>query len=124
MMRIFIEDSFDAAHYLPHVPEKHKCRRMHGHTYRIRIEFSCKMDHSKGWLVDYAVVKPLWQMIHTRLDHTVLNEIMLNPTCELIASHIATELQSLLDRLGPGKPVTVTRIELRETMNCGVVWEV
>ena len=28
---------FDAAHFLPHVPEDHKCRRMHGHTYRVRL---------------------------------------------------------------------------------------
>jgi len=35
---VFIEDSFDSAHWLPNVHEDHKCRRMHGHTYRIRID--------------------------------------------------------------------------------------
>ena len=25
---------FEAAHFLPHVPQGHKCRRMHGHSFR------------------------------------------------------------------------------------------
>ena len=123
MMRIFLEDSFDSAHWLPNVPETHKCRGMHGHTYRIRIEFAASMDERMGWLVDYAVVKPFWDMIHKRLDHKTLNEILPNPTCELIAEYIATELQGLLTRLGPARLVTVARIELRETVKCGVIWE-
>ena len=125
MMRIFIEDSFDSAHWLPKVPLAHKCRQMHGHTYRIRIEFECAMDKRMGWLVDYSVVKPYWDMIHKRLDHHVLNEIdgLENPTCERIAEYIATELQGYLIRLMPNRPISVARIELRETVKCGVVWE-
>lgn len=125
MMRIFIEDSFDSAHYLPRVKDTHKCRQDHGHTYRIRIYFSCSMDEYMGWLIDYDVVKPFWQMIHKRLDHKKLNEVegLENPTCELIATYIAKELQAKLDSLGPARKVTVARIELRETEKCGVVWE-
>lgn len=123
MMRIFIEDSFDSAHWLPKVKDTHKCRQMHGHTYRIRIEFTCEMDEEMGWLVDYSVVKPLWKIIHKRLDHYVLNELLPNPTCELIAEYVGRELQGLIDRLGPAKKITVARIELRETEKCGVVWE-
>jgi len=122
-MRIFIEDSFDSAHFLPNVAPTHKCRRMHGHTYRVRIEMTAPMDKHMGWLVDYSVVRAFWQMIHRRLDHQTLNEVMPNPTCECIAEYIAVELQGLLDRLGPMPKVTVARIELRETERCGVVWE-
>lgn len=121
-LTIFIEDSFDSAHWLPHVPDDHKCRRMHGHTYRIRIEFSREMDPVMGWLVDYGVVKSYWSLIRNRLDHRTLNEVLPNPTCELIAAHIAEELQAKLDALGPARRVTVSRIELRETERCGVVW--
>ena len=28
---------FDAAHWLPHVADGHKCKRMHGHTYRVEV---------------------------------------------------------------------------------------
>lgn len=123
MMTIFIEDSFDSAHWLPFVDEEHKCRRLHGHTYRARIEFEAEMDKQMGWLVDYGVVKSYWSMIRDRLDHRLLNEILPNPTCELIAEYIAAELQALLDDLGPARRVTVARIELRETERCGVVWQ-
>ncbi|MBL7710671.1 MAG: 6-carboxytetrahydropterin synthase, partial [Chitinophagaceae bacterium] len=32
-MEIYKEFAFDAAHFLPNVPEGHKCKQMHGHTY-------------------------------------------------------------------------------------------
>jgi 6-pyruvoyltetrahydropterin/6-carboxytetrahydropterin synthase len=28
---------FEAAHWLPHVPEGHKCGRPHGHSYEISV---------------------------------------------------------------------------------------
>ena len=34
-MRICKTFTFDAAHQLHLLPEGHKCRRMHGHTYRV-----------------------------------------------------------------------------------------
>ena len=32
-MRIFKTFTFDSAHSLPHVPDGHKCKNIHGHTY-------------------------------------------------------------------------------------------
>ena len=29
--------SFDSAHSLPNVPEDHKCRRLHGHTFHVEV---------------------------------------------------------------------------------------
>lgn len=109
-MTIFVEDSFDSAHYLPHVPEGHKCARMHGHTYRIRLEVSGDVGPATGWLVDYSEVKAAWEPIKDRLDHHCLNELLPNPTCELIAEWIGAAMPML------------SRIELRETVHCGVVW--
>lgn len=31
-MLIYKQFTFDAAHFLPNVPEGHKCANMHGHT--------------------------------------------------------------------------------------------
>lgn len=115
-MKIFIEDSFDSAHYLPGVPEGHKCGRMHGHTYRIRIEVSGSVG-PQGWVIDYSDVKEIWRKTHDILDHRTLNELYLlhNPTCE----HIATWIWNRLKPELPG----LCRIELRETEHCGVVLE-
>ena len=40
MPRMMIEKifSFDSAHFLPHVPDDHKCRNLHGHTYTLKVE--------------------------------------------------------------------------------------
>ena len=37
---IFKEFQFEAAHRLPHVPEGHKCGRLHGHSFLVRLELS------------------------------------------------------------------------------------
>lgn len=111
MTAIFIEDSFDSAHWLPNVPADHKCRRMHGHTYRIRMYVSGEVGEQSGWIYDYAELKRHWEPVKSALDHKCLNDVISNPTCELLAAYIADELPML------------TRIELRETERCGVVWE-
>lgn len=110
MTAIFIEDSFDSAHWLPSVPEGHKCSRMHGHTYRIRLEVTGEVGAETGWIVDYTDIKAEWSAVKSQLDHHLLNDLMPNPTCELIAAWIGARMPS------------VSKIELRETVNCGVVW--
>ena len=116
-MRVFIEDSFDSAHWLPRVPEGHKCHRLHGHTYRLRIEIGGEVDPVSGWVVDYAEVKAIWDGVKPMLDHHCLNEVpgLSNPTCEIIAQWISTYLADA--------DLKVSRLELRETEHCGVVLE-
>lgn len=108
---VFIEDSFDSAHFLPNVPDDHKCKRMHGHTYRVRMEFTGPIGESTGWVLDYDTFKKAWTPVKAAMDHRTLNDILPNPTCELLAQYIASSM-------GP----MVSRIEIRETVNCGVVW--
>ncbi|HEX7653942.1 MAG TPA: 6-carboxytetrahydropterin synthase, partial [Verrucomicrobiae bacterium] len=31
---------FEAAHLLPHLPKNHKCRRLHGHSFRVELVVS------------------------------------------------------------------------------------
>lgn len=109
-MTVFVEDSFDSAHFLPNVPPGHKCGAMHGHTYRIRLEVYGKIGTDTGWVIDYADLKFAWSVVKAELDHRCLNEVLPNSTCELIAAYIGSKLPM------------VSRIELRETAHCGVVW--
>ena len=62
-MIVFKEFTFDAAHFLPNVPETHKCRNMHGHTYRIRIYVEGPLDPHLGWVMDFADLKKAWKRI-------------------------------------------------------------
>lgn len=116
-MLVFIEDSFDSAHWLPNVPPGHKCGTMHGHTYRIRIEVFGEIATGSGWVIDYSDMKFAWSIVKAELDHRCLNDIkgLENSTCELLSEFIAS-------RLKPGLP-GLSRIELRETEHCGVVME-
>jgi 6-pyruvoyltetrahydropterin/6-carboxytetrahydropterin synthase len=84
---------------------------MHGHTYRVRLEVTGEIDATMGWVVDYAELKRLWEPIKDALDHRCLNDFMPNPTCEIIARWIGNKIE------------LVSRVELRETVNCGVVWQ-
>ena len=78
---------FEAAHLLPHLPKSHKCRRLHGHSFKVEVAVAGECDPKLGWLMDYADItaafKPIWQ----KLDHFYLNEIpgLENPTSENVA---------------------------------------
>jgi 6-pyruvoyltetrahydropterin/6-carboxytetrahydropterin synthase len=39
---LFKDFTFEAAHHLPHVPEGHKCGRLHGHSFMVRLEIPVK----------------------------------------------------------------------------------
>jgi 6-pyruvoyltetrahydropterin/6-carboxytetrahydropterin synthase len=92
---------FEAAHWLPTFPDGHKCRRMHGHSFRVEVIVEGDVDPAKGYLVDYGDIKRLTKPIEERLDHRVLNEIdgLENPTSEVLAVWIWDRLASDLPML-------------------------
>ncbi len=116
-MLIFKELSFDSAHFLPNVAKDHKCRNMHGHTYRLKIFLEGDPDQHLGWVMDFAVLKKIMQPVLDRLDHQVMNEVpgLENPTCEHITIWLWNQLKPLLPKL--------SRIELHETASSGAVYE-
>ena len=75
---------FEAAHLLPHLPETHKCRRLHGHSFRVEIVVAGECDPQLGWLMDYADIKAAFKPLWEQLDHRYLNEVtgLENPTSE------------------------------------------
>mgnify|MGYP001820686582 FL=1 len=116
-MEIWKEFSFDAAHLLPNVPEGHKCRRLHGHTYTVRIYVRGEPDENVGWIVDFGDIKEAFDPIRERLDHYYLNEIagLENPTAEMLARWIWQRLEPRLEGL--------SRIEIQETCTSGCTYE-
>jgi len=81
------EFRFEAAHWLPNVPAGHKCRRMHGHSFRGEVAVRGEVDPVTGWVIDFADLKRAVDPIVKRLDHYLLNEIegLENPTSEILA---------------------------------------
>ena len=92
---------FEAAHYLPNVPEGHKCRRMHGHSFRGEVSVRGPVDPQVGWLIDFADLKRAVDPLVARLDHYLLNEVdgLQNPTSESIAVWLWQRLAPLLPQL-------------------------
>ncbi len=92
---------FEAAHLLPRLPETHKCRRLHGHSFQVELVVRGECDPHLGWLMDYADIKAAFQPVWERLDHRYLNDIpgLENPTSENIAAWIWQELKPRLPAL-------------------------
>lgn len=95
------EFRFEAAHSLPRTPEGHKCRRLHGHSYRVEVKVAGELDPDSGWLIDYADIKAAFEPLWRRLDHYYLNEIegLENPTSEILAIWIWERLKPTLPQL-------------------------
>lgn len=100
---------FEAAHWLPTFPEGHKCRRLHGHSFKVDIVVEGEMDEEAGYLLDFGELKQTVAPIREQLDHRLLNDIegLANPTAELLARWI-------YDRLKPALPL-LALVRVRET---------
>ena len=89
---------FEAAHLLPLLPKTHKCRRLHGHSFKVEIAVAGECDPKLGWLMDYADITAAFKPFWDKLDHRYLNEIpgLKNPTSEEIAVWIWRRLKPKL----------------------------
>ena len=78
---------FEAAHRLPLLPESHKCKRMHGHNYRVEVVVGGTLD-GRGFVADFAEIDAMVLPLIAQVDHRMLNDIecLENPTAELIAA--------------------------------------
>ena len=115
-MQIFKEFTFEAAHRLPMVPEGHKCARLHGHSFLVRICVDGGVDPRLGWVADFADLKGAFQPFYDQPDHNYLNEIpgLENPTSENIAVWIWERLEPRLFGL--------SEVVVRETCTSGCVY--
>ncbi|MCF4010625.1 6-carboxytetrahydropterin synthase QueD [Rheinheimera sp. UJ63] len=116
-IKIYKEFTFEAAHLLPNVPEGHKCGRLHGHSYVVKLHFKDNIDPLKGWFIDFSEVKVKFKPILDQLDHRYLNEIkgLENPTAEVIAMWIWKKVKPIIPQL--------CEVELNETCTCGVSYK-
>src|SRR5262245_41267181 len=103
------EFTFESAHRLPMAPEAHKCRRLHGHSFRCEVAVMGEVDQRTGWFIDYAEITDAFEPLRLKLDHYYLNEIdgLENATSENLCRWI---WERLADRL-PG----LHRVTIRET---------
>lgn len=101
---------FEAAHQLPWHPGR--CRNLHGHGYRLEVTVEGALD-ANGVVLDFDDLKAVVQReVVDRYDHAFLNDLIDNPTAELVAADAWKRLEAA--GLAPA------RIRLWETPNSSV----
>lgn len=106
----------ECAHRLPHVPEGHRCARLHGHSYRIEIRLRGPLREPEGWVRDFADITAAFEPLRRELDHRCLNEIagLENPTAENLAVWIYRKLRPALPE--------IAAVEVGETPTSAAVY--
>lgn len=113
---------FEAAHFLPNVTDDHKCRRVHGHSYVVRVHVAGPMDEYAGWVVDFGEVKQVWKPLEAQLDHHLLNDLpgLENPTAENLAAWIWERYER--ERRAGRVPFSVSAVEVAETADSSAMF--
>jgi 6-pyruvoyltetrahydropterin/6-carboxytetrahydropterin synthase len=103
--------SFEAAHSLPHLPEGHKCRNIHGHSYVVEVFCTGPLD-ARGFVVDYAEISAAMKPIVEQLDHRNLNDVL---PCLTTAENVGQWIMVQLDQSGKLPTGIVSRVDVYET---------
>lgn len=106
---------FESAHFLPLVPDRHKCKRLHGHNYIMDVTVSGSID-AVGFLIDFWDLDRYVSPLVTYVDHRLLNDVegLENPTAEYIAAWFLKHLQ----RIDGPSNWRVTGVRIYETLEC------
>ena len=96
---------FEAAHQLPW--HDGACRNLHGHSYRLEVTVEGPIGE-QGMVIDFADLKAAVNAkVIDRYDHRYLNDLLDNPTAELLATEIWKAVEAA--------DLAVCRIRLWET---------
>jgi 6-pyruvoyltetrahydropterin/6-carboxytetrahydropterin synthase len=107
--------AFEASHILPRHPGR--CSRLHGHSWRVRVEVEGSIQNDSQFVADYAQLSNIVNPIVDRFDHRHLNCYIVYPSAENIATHIAHELRPMLSSMDRFS------VAVSETQKTWAVWD-
>ncbi len=113
--RIWKQNRFESALRLRCAPDGDVRRRLHGHSYIVRLHLTAPLDRVMGWTIDYGDVKDRFTPLYRDLDHHTLN-----PLPDLGDADAGSLVRWIRDRLWPCLP-ELDRIDLYETPGCGAL---
>lgn len=124
--RVGVERTFDAAHCLPNYDGA--CARLHGHTYRVRVEVAGVVDPATQMIIDMKVLGAIVDRVLEVYDHQLLNDVAANPTAECLAyslfHSVTEELESHLASPDPAlHPFVATPGPLDPRLYSVTLWE-
>lgn len=112
--RIWKELTLDSALRFQAAPPGNPRRRLHGHTYTLRLNLSAPLNQVMGWTEDFGDVKELFNPVFKELDHKPLHQI-----ADLADCDTATVAAWVLNKARVNLP-QIDCIELFETPGLGV----
>ena len=115
LYRIWKEQSFESALRLVQAPPGDSRRRLHGHSYLLRLHLSAPLDEILGWTIDYGDVKTRFTPCYQQLDHHQLNDLpgLAGTDAGSLARWIREQVREVLPQLD--------RLDLFETPGCGAM---
>jgi len=120
MYQLFVEEHFDAAHYLPNYHGK--CENLHGHRFKVVARLEAARLDETGLAYDFAELKRHLREVVARFDHTCLNDVSpldkMGPSSENIAATIYDALQPFFH----GSPAKLANVEVWESPTTGVTY--
>ena len=116
-MEVYKTFSVESARSLPHLPDGHPCKNVHGHSFKITITVNGQVNEDTGFVMDFSDIDYVFAPIHSMIDHAYLNDIegLQNPSSENLCKWMWSRLSASL----PG----LTKIEIRETESTGCIYK-
>lgn len=98
-MRVGKEFVFHAAHSDVTAPEGDQCGRLHGHSYKVKIEAESITRNERGMVLHGDELKRFYrEVVEPKVEHRFLNETLdFNPTMEAVCAWIASSFKGWLD---------------------------
>ena len=82
---------------------KGKCFNLHGHSYKMEVEFEGSVDKNTGMVLDYFEVKDIVAPLVNELDHTVIiwekDTILIEKISELNSNHVIVPFETTAENL-------------------------
>lgn len=120
MYQLFVEEHFDAAHYLPNYHGK--CEKLHGHRFKVVARLEAATLDETGLAYDFAQLKQHLREVLAQFDHICLNDVSpldkIGPSSENIAATIYDALQARFS----GSQVKLVNVEVWESPTTGVAY--
>jgi len=120
MYQLFVEEHFDAAHYLRNYHGK--CENLHGHRFKVVVRLEATKLDETGLAYDFAQLKRQLREVIARFDHACLNDVppfdKVEPSCENIAATTYNALQLNFSQA----PVKLASVEVGESPTSGATY--
>ncbi len=120
MYEVFVEQFFEAAHFLRGY--QGKCENVHGHRYSVVVRIKAEKINEIGLAYDFTEVKKHLRAILGVYDHSLLNDLppfdKINPSAENIASTLYLQLKEKIT----DESLVLSAVEVRENPHQGVLY--